>query len=432
MTAAAVISALAGVRFGPFAVVFLVPFALGAAALFTRHLTRPLQGLRQALRALARGEEPPRIAEQSDDELVELASGLNRMVETFTRRLQHHREEQSQLEAALDTMVEGVMVLDSDGRIVRINRAVERMFRLRDAEVTGRPAVEIARHHPLITLIRSVLRTRTDQAAELTLPGPPERIARVQASVARGREGIHAVLVFHDISELKRLERVRKDFVANLSHELRTPLSSIKGYVEALIDGAKDHPRQGAEFLEVLRQQTDRLDRLITDLLTLSQIESGQYAWRQEPVRLDEITRHTVVLLRPIAEKKGHAMIEELKEVAPISGDGEKLAQAVANLVDNAVKYTPPGGTITLRTESAGGAVTLRVMDTGIGIPAQDLDRIFERFYRVDRARSREEGGTGLGLSIVRHIAEAHGGAVSVESYPGKGSTFTLSFPLAR
>jgi two-component system phosphate regulon sensor histidine kinase PhoR len=238
-------------------------------------------------------------------------------------------------------------------------------------------------------------------------------------------------LVFHDITEIKRLERVRKDFVANVSHELRTPLTSIKGYIEALLDGAKDDPKRCLEFLQVLQKHTDRLNNIISDLLTLSQIESGQYIWKRDHVKMTDVVERAMAVLKPLAQKKRHQISVEIPEGLPaVMGDGEKLAQVMINLLDNAIKYTPDGGRISIEAGLSSDKIQISVNDTGIGIPKKDLTRVFERFYRVDRARSRELGGTGLGLSIVKHIVEAHGGKVSVESEPGKGSRFTLSLPL--
>jgi two-component system phosphate regulon sensor histidine kinase PhoR len=214
------------------------------------------------------------------------------------------------------------------------------------------------------------------------------------------------VFVFHDVTELKRLERVRSDFVANVSHELRTPLTSIAGYLEALLDGAQDDPQQRREFLGIMKHHTDRLGALVNDLFQLSQIESGAYQWRREEVDL-------VALIAPLAQKKSL-----------------KLMQVLFNILDNAVKYTEEGWTVGVKVTQEGHSAIIRVSDTGVGIPEADRFRIFERFYRVDRARSRELGGTGLGLAIVKHIVEAHGGTVTVDSQLRKGSTFSVTIPI--
>jgi signal transduction histidine kinase len=233
------------------------------------------------------------------------------------------------------------------------------------------------------------------------------------------------------IQNLHRLEQVRKDFVANVSHELRTPLTAIKGYIEALQDGAKDQPEELDRFLGTIKANADRLHLIITDLLLLSRIESGQIPLKQEPVALADLIDRTVGLLRHLIEQKHHTLVVHIPQDIPlVLGDEERLGQVFSNLLDNAIKYTPEKGTITISVGAGEKFVEVSVADTGIGIPLQDLPRIFERFYRVDKARSRELGGTGLGLSIVKHLVEGHGGTVSAESQ-GKGSRFLVRLSIA-
>jgi two-component system phosphate regulon sensor histidine kinase PhoR len=260
-----------------------------------------------------------------------------------------------------------------------------------------------------------------------------ERTFQVQASpLPQGPGESHGlVLVFHDITELRRVEQVRKDFVANVSHELRTPLTAIKGYIEALEDGAFEDREQRDRFLETIRKQTDRLNLIITDLLLLAKIESGQVPIKQEPVALAGLIDRTIGLLKRLIEQKQHRVVMKIPAaLPPILGDEERLGQVFSNLLDNAIKYTPEEGTITLKATANDTFVEVVVEDTGIGIPPQDLPRIFERFYRVDKARSRELGGTGLGLSIVKHLVEGHGGTVWAESR-GKGTRFVVRLPIS-
>lgn len=241
-----------------------------------------------------------------------------------------------------------------------------------------------------------------------------------------------------DITALRRLEQVRKDFVANVSHELRTPLTSIKGYVEALLDGAKDNPEEAVRFLQIILKQSDRLNLILDDLLQLSQIESGLVRFRRDPVQLSALVERTLPLIKPLADKKRQTLTTAVPPgLPPVSGDEDRLVQVLTNLLDNAVKYTPEGGVISVTGQLAPRAaeepaqVELAVADTGIGIPEGDRPRVFERFYRVDKARSRELGGTGLGLSIVKHIVEGHGGRVWVEANQPAGSRFVLRLPVA-
>jgi two-component system phosphate regulon sensor histidine kinase PhoR len=242
------------------------------------------------------------------------------------------------------------------------------------------------------------------------------------------------------MTELRRLEKIRKDFVANVSHELRTPLTSIKGYVEALLDGGKDDPKTTTDFLEIILKQSDRLNLILEDLLELSKIESGQVLFKREPFNVQNAIERTLAMMKPLADKKGHRLTSWVAPDLPLlAGDEERLVQVLTNLVDNAVKYTPERGAITIAahslpqsqtTGSGIGAIELSVTDTGIGIPEPDRPRVFERFYRVDKARSRELGGTGLGLAIVKHIVEGHGGQVWVEANEPTGSRFVVRLPI--
>ena len=324
------------------------------------------------------------------------------------------------------------MVLDRQGRILMINIAMDRMFRLKGGLIIGKTFIEVLRHHQLNEFIQAMLKEPANRSVEIVVQTPEERVFTVQASTASEAQESSpvAVFVFHDVTELKRLEHVRKDFVANVSHELRTPLTSIKGYLEALLDGAKDDPQKCQQFLKVAQQHADQLNNLITDLLQLSQIESGRYEWRRERINPQGFIRTAVELMKPIAEKKQQSLtVSAGSQLPQITGDPDKLTQVLINLLDNAVKYTPAGGKIDVEARRSGDAVEIIVSDTGLGIPKKDLHRIFERFYRADRARSRDLGGTGLGLSIVKHIVEAHGGTIHAQSEMGKGSKLTIILP---
>jgi two-component system phosphate regulon sensor histidine kinase PhoR len=368
-----------------------------------------------------------------------LAAALNEMAESIDQRVASIAEDHTRFEAVLSGMVEGVMVLDRAGRVLLVNAAMARILSRPLADVKGHRWIEVIRHHELNELISRVLKERETSTAQILLESAgtrSQRVFAVQASIAQrqitpGDDGFRAVFVFHDVTELKRLERVRSDFVANVSHELRTPLTSIAGYLEALLDGAQDDPQQRREFLGIMKHHTDRLGALVNDLLQLSQIESGAYQWRREEVDVVSLARRSVALIAPLAQKK--SLVVSCDSDAParyVEGDAEKLIQVLLNLLDNAVKYTEKGGTVGVKVTQEGHSVVIRVSDTGVGIPEADRLRIFERFFRVDRARSRELGGTGLGLAIVKHIVEAHGGTVAVDSHLGKGSMFTVMIPI--
>ncbi|MGQ0810122.1 MAG: two-component system histidine kinase PnpS [Nitrospiraceae bacterium] len=417
-------------------VAFLASFLL--SVVIARGLTTSLSEMAVMARDLATGSTSKRIPVTSKDEVGVLAMALNDMTTQLEAKMHQVSEERAQLLAVLVSMAEGVMVLDCRGIVLQVNPALERMFSVKAGDARGRSHWEVIRHHELNELTAHALDGRARQGGELTAAG---RRFRVEASIAGGRQDNEAcvVLVFHDITAVRRLENVRKDFVANVSHELRTPLTSIKGYVEALIDGGKDDPQTATRFLDIILKQSDRLNLILEDLLQLSQIESGQVSFKHQPVRLGSLIERTVALMKPLADKKGHTLHVYLPDdLPPVVGDEDRLVQVITNLLDNAVKYTPEQGTITVAAHHLNGprtdpppfgTVELSVTDTGIGIPEPDRPRVFERFYRVDKARSRELGGTGLGLAIVKHIVEGHGGRVWVEGNHPIGSRFVVRVP---
>ncbi len=386
---------------------------------------------------LAEGKRPRVAHDESGrrDELGLLAAALHEMAAGMERRIAAVAEDRTRFAAVLSGMVEGVLVLDRVGRVLIINPALERMLGCRPDEAIGHRWIEVVRQHDLNELIAAVLKSGEPKTAEIVVDEPDgSRTFAVQGSVARrpdaGDDERRSVFVFHDVTTLKRLERVRSDFIANVSHELRTPLTSIIGYLEALSDGAHEEPRQREEFLRIMKTHADRLNALVSDLLQLSQIESGEYRWRRDSVEVVDLVRRSAGLIAPLAQRKRITLrCEGTIPALYVIADAEKLTQVLLNLLDNALKYTEEGGAVDVEVEAGGGGAVIRVRDTGIGIPPADQRRIFERFYRVDRARSRALGGTGLGLSIVKHIVEAHGGTVTVESRLGKGSTFCITLP---
>jgi len=422
-----------------FGIAFLVAVAL---SLWVAHsITKPLSDIAIAARQLASGDHTVRIRTGARDEVGLLADTLNHMTDQLRAKIEELSEDRAQLLAMLTSMVEGVMVLDCRARVLQVNPALERMFDVTGMEARGRPCSDVFRHPQLDTLVSTVLMKRVNEEDEILLH-PSGRCLHIEASVTEcdGENEACAVLVFHDITELRRLENIRKDFVANVSHELRTPLTSIKGYIEALLDGAKNDPDTGTKFLEIILRQSDRLNLILEDLLQLSKIESGQILFKQEPLHIQRVVDRTLAMIKPLADKKGHRLVSFVEQnLPPVLGDEDRLTQVLSNLLDNAVKYTTGKGTITVAAhpvvddpERPGiiTSVELSVTDTGIGIPEQDRPRVFERFYRVDKARSRELGGTGLGLAIVRHIVEGLGGRVWVEANAPTGSRFVVRLPV--
>lgn len=424
-----------------FGVAFVI--AVGLSIWLARSLTRPLSEMASMAQQLATGTTGLRLTATTRDEVGLLANTLNQMTEQLETKIREVSEDRAQLLAMLTAMVEGVMVLDYRGTILQVNPALDRMFGLVGTDTRGRRYSDVIRHDQLGELVSTILSTRSEQGLEISLQ-PSGRRLRVEASVAGGQRENEAcaVLVFHDITAVRRLENIRKDFVANVSHELRTPLTSIKGYVEALLDGGNDDPETTARFLDIILKQSDRLNLILEDLLQLSQIESGQVLFKQDPVQLRYVIDRTVAGIKPLADKKHHRLSVWVSDDLPhITGDEDRLVQVLTNLLDNAVKYTPADGTITIAAHHLNGEgpdaahthmVEVTVTDTGMGIPEADRPRVFERFYRVDKARSRELGGTGLGLSIVKHIVEGHGGEVWVEGNEPHGSRFVVRLPVER
>ncbi len=359
-----------------------------------------------------------------------------------TARREHEAAEQTRAEqvALFDSMAEGVVLLDENGHIRLVNRAFAALFNV-TGEVVGKSLIEALRRHEVTELVDRLGADERVLGYEMKLPGLEERWLQVNAATISARlEGDRAggegrrlgtILVFHDLTRLKRLERTREEFVANVSHELRTPLSLIKGYVETLLDGARNNPEVEERFLRIIERNAHRLDLLIQDLLAISALEAGRVKLNLQPVSLRTLADDALADLKKQADARSIRLVNELPELTA-TGDADRLEQVLANLVDNAIKYGSAGGSVVIGGRQAeDGQVEVSVRDDGPGIPPDALERVFERFYRVDKARSREQGGTGLGLSIVKHIVQGHGGAVWARSELGHGTTFFFTLPKA-
>jgi two-component system phosphate regulon sensor histidine kinase PhoR len=340
--------------------------------------------------------------------------------------------EQNQQEAVLNSMVEGVLLLDEEHRIRLANRAFNTLLGL-PADARGKTLLETLRLHELSQLVDSLAEQKQVVGFEFRTSHPKERWFQVNGAAVFDHEGGRqgTVLVFHDLTRLKQLESARTDFVANVSHELRTPLSLIKGYVETLLDGAKDNPEVAERFLRTIERNAERLKLLIDDLLTISELESGRLQLNVQPLNLTRLAEKVLMDFQTRAGQKSINLVNEVPDLT-VAGDAGRLEQVLDNLVDNAIKYGREQGKVIISARPAQATVEVSVEDDGPGIPAESLERVFERFYRVDKARSREQGGTGLGLSIVKHIVLAHRGQVWAESEPGKGTTFHFTLPASR
>ncbi|MGB3561659.1 MAG: ATP-binding protein [Thermoanaerobaculia bacterium] len=337
------------------------------------------------------------------------------------------QSQRTRLEAVVTSMREGVLVTDNKGLIRLVNPAFCRMFGI-TGEVEGASALELTHQAELEDLIVATLRSRQEQTAEIDIDRPVVR--RLELSTSLLSDSLGAVVVARDITEVTRLTRMRRDFVANVSHELKTPLSAIRGYAETLRDGALEDPQASTRFLDRILQQCRRLQALLEDLLVLSRLESLEGQVERQPVELSALVGECVELMTPQIADKGVDLSIEERPVGSLLGDREALERLVANLVDNGLKYNRDGGGLVIRLFTVADTAVLEVEDSGIGIPADSLTRVFERFYRVDKGRSRSEGGTGLGLAIVKHVAQLHGGRVEVESHLGQGSVFRVHLPL--
>ncbi len=364
--------------------------------------------------------------------ISQLHSSHNNARQDFLKQLNTSWIDRENFETILSSMVEGVIVINAKGRIEHASPNFCQLLELRSKETQGKLYWEIIWNQEINDSLKEALQYKRAVRKEINIIGPEESFFSMQISPVMGNDGklLSLIAVFHDITELKKLERIRAEFVANVSHELKTPLTAIKGFVETLKVSAKEDPTAVERFLDIIDKQAQRLENLVNDLLILSSIEFKEAKMNFTPEPLNKIITSVVTLQKKTIDGKGHQVIVEIPENLPnILADRQRMEQVFLNLLDNAVKFTPAGGKITIQARWEKPYVCVEVKDNGVGIPAEHLSRVFERFYRVDKARSREAGGTGLGLSIVRQIISAHQGKIEVESILDSGSTFRIFLP---
>ncbi|HAM54968.1 MAG TPA: PAS domain-containing sensor histidine kinase [Candidatus Rokubacteria bacterium] len=414
----------------------LVALALAAGiGLFVAgRVTRPVVEMQTIARRMAEGDSALRAPVRSLDEIGALGRALNRMMAGLTERIEALEAERAKVTAILEGMVEGVMAVDGQGCILWMNERARVLAGVGAGPVEGRPLLEAVRNADLHEIVKEARAAAEGVGLhrELRLTRLPVRSLQVTAVPLRLGAGAPAVvMVFHDVTELRRLEQIRTEFIANVSHELRTPLTAIHGYLETLLEGGLGDPERAREFLEIAHRHTERLGRLLADLTDLSNIELGRVQLRLAPVALGDVVESVFGIIRPKAQTGRVVLDARLPADLPlVRADRDRLAQVLLNLVDNAVKYSPAAGHVTVSAAAtAHETVEVTVSDTGIGIPPADLPRITERFYRVDRARSRELGGTGLGLAIVKHLVLAHGGELRIDSRQGQETVVAFTLP---
>ena len=397
-------------------------------------ILKPIQIMESGARRFARGKLKMKVPESNILELGNLAQSLNLMAEQIYDRIRVITQQKNEQMAILSSMTEGVLALNPDGELLSCNRAAATMFGLHPKTIVGRPLHEVIRHTELIDFVTTVMGTKKSQECHISLFEPEERTLNVIGSRMPAKKGAigGVVLVFTDLTQIHRLEGVRREFVANVSHELKTPITSIQGYVETLQDGALKDTENAQRFLEIISKHAMRLGQIVDDLLELSRIEEIQGGEKQylEPIELNPLIEATLNQFAGAAERRSIKLDVELEKDMKLHLNQKLFSHALGNLLDNAIKYSERDTTISIRGQQRINNLILEIQDHGQGIEDQHLSRIFERFYRVDKGRSREVGGTGLGLSIVKHIARIHHAEIEVESTPGEGSIFRLIFPL--
>jgi two-component system phosphate regulon sensor histidine kinase PhoR len=403
------------------AVGIIIVLSVVGAFLFSRSLTKPMRQLIRASQQVAAGDFTAKVRVKSSDEWRDLATSFNAMTAEVKSLFGDLSKRKEELDNIVASMQEGLLVLDSGGRIRLANRSAKDLI---DQEaLEGKNFWEVVRLTPFVDLVRRVKAEKKSRTEEVLFG---EKSILCQAAFLSAQDGV--VVTLYDVTEIQNLARIKRDFVLNVSHELRTPLTAIKGYAEALEDDVDARTRS---YAETIIRHTDRLIRIVEDLISLATLEEKGLAYEPERVSLKEIAENVVGIFEPKAKEKNLDLrLEAAADLPPIAGDPFRLEQMFVNLVDNAVKYTEKGS-VWVRLEKEGAGVVVEVGDSGIGIPADDQGRVFERFYVVDKSRSRKTGGTGLGLSIVKHIVLLHGGRIDLQSSPGVGSRFRVYLPLA-
>lgn len=403
------------------------------ALIMYKRLISPLGEMAMIAQEMARGNLDQEIRNFAQDEIGDLACSINYMARQLKSNIEDVISEKNRIQAILSSMADGVIAVDNWGRVILVNPVVAELFGINMAYSQGKNILRVIRNYDLEKMLSQALETGCPIEKQIEILTPEPLIFRVHVTPLKnvGVDQGGAVAVLKDVTERKRVEEMRSDFVANVSHELRTPLTSIRGFAETLLDGAIEDPKVARQFLDIMNAETERLSRLIDELLNLSKIEDRKTVPNIQLLKIKDLIQRSVAILKSRAQEKDITISVSLPENIPlVPCDSDLISQVLINLIDNSISYTQPGGEIQIRAAAGEDELKVDVQDNGIGIPPESLSRVFERFYRVDKARSREQGGTGLGLSIVKHIIDAHYGSVQVESKVGMGSMFSFVLPL--
>ncbi|EHC5262315.1 cell wall metabolism sensor histidine kinase WalK [Listeria monocytogenes serotype 1/2a] len=418
---------------GNLALIFGIALVIIAAisVFIARKITRPVREIIEVSTDLANHKYDSRIHGKISGELQDLSISVNTLAESLETQMFEIKQNEQRLNAIVQNLVSGVMLINVDKQVIMTNRTMYQI--LGETEITGKPFYEVIKSFALSQLIEGTFETKTIQQKEIILYFPREMILDASVSPILGENGeiTGVILLLHDITQIRHLENVRSEFVTNVSHELKTPVTALKGFAETLLDGAMYDEMLLKKFLTIIKEESDRLHRLIMDILALSRIEQNPVPENVELVEVDDVIEQSARTIFEMATEKNIQVIIPEKTIpsVTIETDRDKLQQILINLLSNAINYTPVDGKVEVKLIEQEAEVIIEVTDNGIGIPAKDIDRVFERFYRVDKARSRHSGGTGLGLSIVKHLVENCGGRIEVESQEEVGSTFRVTLP---
>lgn len=411
------------------AVLLALVLVNGLTFLITRRTLQPIYRLTDAVRRMSAGDLDVHILSAERDEVGQLTNAFNRLADNLRETIESYQREHDRLNGVVEHLVDGVVIIDSDGRVRLVNPAALRLLAYTGGQPLGESLSTIALYPQVIALWQRYLESGQEASDLIELDRPGTFTQAIFIPLGGSQIGF-SLLILQDLTNLHRLETIRRDFISNISHELRTPLASLKTLAETLRDGALDDPPAAQHFVERMEVEVDAMTQLVEELLELARIESGRVPLSLAPVAVEDIIQPVLERLQPQAERAGLTMSTELPAELPfVLADTERIQRVLANLVHNAVKFTPPGGKVLITAQQVGKEVHITVRDTGVGIAPEFLPRVFERFFKADKARSG--GGTGLGLAIAKHIVQAHQGRIWVESKPGAGSTFAFSLPIA-